>query len=272
MNLSIILYFILLKTISGTNNITKLESSANTISKIISCYSCLQPLYIDPTNLFDAMPNYLKNNAFCTNRTKVKVKKIKKINTANSLCAINIVLAENTNLKLKEKEKRMVIHFTTTNKNNCHLSESLYKKDVICLKSSCKLLSRCCNTNLCNTVENFNLTVLAVYSNPMYNKFTNSYTQYSNTKCRIAAKSKNVNKNQPCIVTGNYLKNTADANNKNISDQIKTTLTTPTTPTTPTIAIAGCNTGYVGLFYLTYLLPCAILFYQNTEIDGSVLH
>jgi hypothetical protein len=114
---------------------------------------------------------------------------------------------------------------------------------------------------LCNTVENFNLTALAVYSNPMYNNFKNSYTQYSNTKCRVAAKSRNINKNQPCILTGNYLKNTTDANNKNISDQIKTTPT-----------IAGCNTGYVELFYLTYLLPSAILFYQNTEIDGSVLH
>ena len=111
----------------------------------------------------------------------------------------------------------MIIQFSARKKNDCLLSEAL-PTDAICLKSTCRLFSKCCDRNLCNNAEAFKLMALAVYSNPQDKNLKNSYSRYTNTKCDVSVKDKSIAKNQPCIVAaGNNISTTM----KTIADTTK---------------------------------------------------
>jgi hypothetical protein len=224
MKLYLALYLLILESLSETSKITKSENTLNNTSKAISCYSCTQTINFNIDDLYNIKPRYLKNNNFCINNKNNTTTRIRQ---ANHLCSIFIDPPKEIKYKAPGINKyKMFIHFTQSKVNVCSSTKAL-TNDIICLKSNCVSLYKCCDGHLCNNVEAFKLISLALYSNYQGKNLNNNYSQYTNKTCSISVKDKNPIKIQPCIaIDSKYIKN-------NISSVVKTTAHTTNNNYTP---------------------------------------
>jgi hypothetical protein len=169
----------------------------------IGCYSGISKFILDNTFAYNSNPFTIT-----TKKTKIATSNIFNIvKKTDYSCAVTIFYGSESyhysSTKLITKHF-ISLMFSGVKKTNCAVAKQQQNPDIVCLESSCKKITLCCNEkNYCNTPERFNLLGLVAYTHKNNENFNNSYTKYTDSRCQLTKKALDDTRYQECVAVTN---------------------------------------------------------------------
>jgi hypothetical protein len=190
-----LLYLVIIKLLSATGQITPSTNFSTNMPSTISCYAKCGLAQKLPTTFDQATT--LHDLPHCINS-----KYTKRIDPNKKSCALSVMAGDSMPFFSRPDKNIILLAYSVMDKKDCEEAKSI-QFNTACLHSTCPALIVCCEENLCNTANNFNLKMLKLYAHSDDDKkSTNSYSKYTDRKCRIKGlKSKKTALMQPCLVS-----------------------------------------------------------------------